>query len=96
MFLKNMASYFLSSPGFVPAPHFYLGLLLSSQFGFYFQKILLNVGLILVSFGDSWSSLGLSLFLVSWPPKIKEQENADAPSRLSCSQVGMALFSFFQ
>lgn len=45
-----MASCFLSSLGSVPAPHFHLGLLFSSPFGFYLQK-LLNMGLF--SFGGS-------------------------------------------
>lgn len=88
-----MASYFLSVPGSVPAPRFYLGLLFSSQFGFYFQKILLNVGLILVSFGDSHGPEWASLFRQSSRPVdsgLREQENAHAPSMFSCCQVGMS------
>lgn len=87
-----MASYFLSFPGSVPAPHFYLGLLFSSQFGFYFQKFLLNVGLILVSFGDSLGPEWASLFIQSPRPLdsgLREQENAHAPSMFS-RQVGMS------
>lgn len=85
-----MASYFLSFPGSIPAPHFYLGLLFSSQFVFYFQKILLNVGLILVSFGDSHGTEWANLFIQSPRPVdsgLREQENAHAPFMFSCCQA---------